>query len=128
MSQPGTLRSIPRRNSAAWARINIAVAVTEQARGRIHEVRLACRGLGLEVTDTLTEIGVLLGSLEVSQLPRIRSIPEVLAVEIERVSLLQAFEPERPALQVRLRDRRVKVKWNDCGAVAPVSPDSTRSE
>lgn len=85
------LRSHRRRSSACRARINIAVAVTEQARERIHEVGLACRGLGLEVTDTLAEIGVLLGSLEVSQLPQIRSIPEVLAVAIQRVSVPQAW-------------------------------------
>ena len=65
------------------SRVNVAVAVAEDARGRIYEVAAACRALGLEHTSTLAGIGVLTGSVEFHDLPKLRAIPGVVAVELE---------------------------------------------
>jgi len=65
-------------------RINVAIAVAEEARDRIYEVAQVCRALGFAHSSTLPEIGVLIGSAELEGLPRLRAIPGVLAVEIER--------------------------------------------
>jgi hypothetical protein len=65
-------------------RFNVAVAVAEDARGRIYEVAAACRALGLEHTSTLEDVGVLTGSVEFHDLPKLRAIPGVVAVELER--------------------------------------------
>lgn len=66
------------------SRINVAVAVADEARSCIYEVAAACRALGLKHTATLTEIGVLTGSVEFSILPRLWAVPGVVAVEVER--------------------------------------------
>jgi len=65
-------------------RINVAIAVAEEARDRIYEVAQVCRALGFAHSSTLPEIGVLIGSAEVEGLPKLRAIPGVLAVEMER--------------------------------------------
>jgi hypothetical protein len=65
-------------------RINVAIAVAEEARARIHEVAQVCRALGFAHTSTLPDIGILIGSAEVEDLPMLRAIPGVLAVEMER--------------------------------------------
>jgi hypothetical protein len=65
-------------------RINVAIAVAEQARDRIYEVAQVCRAFGFAHTSTLPHIGVLIGSAEAGDLPMLRAIPGVLAVETER--------------------------------------------
>lgn len=65
------------------SRINVAVAVADDAQGRIHEVAAACRALGLAHTSTLTAVGVLTGSMESDELAKLFSFPGVLAVEVE---------------------------------------------
>jgi hypothetical protein len=65
-------------------RAKVAIAVAEDARDRIDEVAAACRARGLIHTSTLMEIGVLMGSAELHSLPRLRAVPGVLAVELER--------------------------------------------
>ena len=45
-------------------RINVAIAVAEDARDRIYEVAAVCRALGFGHTSTLTDIGILMGSAE----------------------------------------------------------------
>ena len=66
------------------SRVNVAVAVADDARGRIYEVAAACRALGLEHTSTLADVGVLTGSVEFHDLPKLRAIPGILAVELKR--------------------------------------------
>jgi hypothetical protein len=66
------------------SRVNIAIAVSEDARLGIYEIAAACRAFGFEHVSTLAEIGVLTGSAELEILPRIRRLPGVVAVEIER--------------------------------------------
>ena len=73
-----------RRGAEAVRRANVAVAVSDDARDRIHEVAAVCRAVGLEHTSTLTDIGVLLGSAELDDLFSLRAVPGVVAVEIER--------------------------------------------
>jgi len=65
-------------------RVNVAVAVAEDARECIYEVAAACRAVGLDHTATLTSVGVLTGSVEFAILAKLWAIPGVLAVEIER--------------------------------------------
>jgi hypothetical protein len=62
----------------------VAIAVTESARDRIHEIAAACGELGLRHTATLGSIGVLIGSVGLCDLRRLWSIPEVIAIEVER--------------------------------------------
>jgi hypothetical protein len=65
------------------SRVNVAVAVTDDAQGRIYEVAAACRALGLVHRATLTLVGVLTGSVESADLGKLRKVPGVLTVEVE---------------------------------------------
>ena len=65
------------------SRVNVAVAVADDAQGRIYEVAAACRALGLDHNATLAMVGVLTGSMEFEDLARLWAIPGVLAVEVE---------------------------------------------
>lgn len=65
------------------SRVNVAVAVDDDAQGRIYEVAASCRALGLDHTATLTVVGVLTGSMESEDLAKLWAIPGVLAVEVE---------------------------------------------
>lgn len=66
------------------SRVKVAIAVTDDARKEIAEVAAACRRVGLEHTSTLAGVGVLLGSVELGDLPKLRALPRVVAVEIKR--------------------------------------------
>lgn len=65
-------------------RANVAIAIAEDARDRLYEVAAACRAHGFEHTATLSDIGVLTGSAELEDLPKLRAVPGVVAVELER--------------------------------------------
>jgi hypothetical protein len=65
-------------------RIKVAIAVAEEARDRIYEVAAVCRALGFGHTSTLSDVGVLMGSVELADLPTLRAIPGVAAIEMER--------------------------------------------
>ena len=65
-------------------RIKVAIAVAEEARDRIYEVAAVCRALGFGHTSTLSDVGVLMGSVEPADLPTLRAIPGVAAIETER--------------------------------------------
>jgi len=77
------LRSETQRESYVMSRVNIAVAVAEDARGSIHEIAAACRALGLHHSATLALVGVLTGSMESDDLVRLWAVPGVLAIEVE---------------------------------------------
>jgi len=83
------------RRSVCSGRANVAIAVAESARCRINEVAAVCRAVGLEHTLTLSEVGVLLGSVERQNLSILGAVPGVLAVEIERELPLQGFRRRR---------------------------------
>jgi hypothetical protein len=68
----------------AASRVNVAVAVADDARICIFEVAAACRALGFEHTATLTTVGILTGSVEFDRLADLRAVPGVVAVEVER--------------------------------------------
>jgi hypothetical protein len=74
-------------------RINVAVAIAEDACDRIYEVAAVCRALGLAHKSTLTDVGVLLGSVDRGDIARLRAIPGVLAVEPERQFRVAALRP-----------------------------------
>lgn len=65
-------------------RVNVAVAVAEEALGRLQEVAAMCRDLGFDHDWTLTNVGVLTGSLDIDRLARLRAVPGVVAVEVAR--------------------------------------------
>jgi hypothetical protein len=65
------------------SRVNVAVAVADDAQSRIYEVAAACRALGLAHTSTLAMVGVLTGSMESDELAKLFGVPGVLAVEVE---------------------------------------------
>jgi hypothetical protein len=65
------------------SRVNVAVAVADEAQASIYEVAAACRALGLDHTGTLAMVGVLTGSMESNELAKLRAVPGVLAVEVE---------------------------------------------
>jgi hypothetical protein len=66
------------------SRVDVAVAVAEDARVRLYEVAAACRAMGLQHTATLAAVGVLIGSMEARDLARLWAVPGVLAVEVKR--------------------------------------------
>lgn len=68
------------------SRLNVAVAVADDAQGRIYEVAAACRALGLDHTATLAGVGLLTGSMESGELAKLLAIPGVLMVEVEQES------------------------------------------
>jgi hypothetical protein len=65
------------------SRVNVAVAVEDEAQASIYEVAAACRALGLHHTSTLAAVGVLTGSMEAHELIKLFGVPGVLAVEVE---------------------------------------------
>jgi hypothetical protein len=73
----------------ACRRVNVAIAVAEHALSRIDAVAAAACALGLEHTSTLSGIGVLIGSVEVASLPKLRALSDVEAVELERGTRLR---------------------------------------
>lgn len=77
------------------SRVNVAVAVADDAQDRIYEVAAACRALGLDHTATLAVVGVLTGSMEYRDLRRLWAVPGVLAVEIENDVRSGFTEPTR---------------------------------
>ena len=78
------------------SRVNVAVAVADEARGCIYEVAAACRALGFDHTATLTTVGVLTGSVEFENLANLWAVPGVLAVEVECESVSRiSVEAER---------------------------------
>jgi hypothetical protein len=79
-----TRRPRPQRSGDSLSRVKVAIAVTDDACAQIDEVAAACRRLGLEHTSTLAGVGVLLGSVELGDLPKLRALPRVAAVEIKR--------------------------------------------
>lgn len=66
------------------SRVDVAVAVADDARVRLYEVAAACRAMGLQHTATLAAVGVLIGSMEARDLARLWAVPGVLAVEVKR--------------------------------------------
>jgi hypothetical protein len=64
------------------SRVNVAVAVADDAQDRIYEVAAACRALGLDHSATLAVVGVLTGSMESRGLAKLLTVPGVLAVEV----------------------------------------------
>ena len=65
------------------SRLKIAVAVADNARGRIYEVAAACQAVGLDHTVMLAGIGLLTGSMESRYLAKLLAIPGILMVEVK---------------------------------------------
>jgi hypothetical protein len=65
------------------SQLKVAVAVADDARGRIYEVAAACRAVGLDHTLTLAGVGLLTGSMESRDLAKLLAVPGVLMVEVK---------------------------------------------
>jgi hypothetical protein len=65
------------------SRVNVAVAVSDDARSWINEVAAACRAIGLRHTATLSGVGVLTGSVELNDVGKLWAVSGVVAVEVE---------------------------------------------
>jgi hypothetical protein len=90
-----TRRLRPQRPDQFLSRVRVAIAVTDDACCQIDEVAAACRRLGLEHTSTLAGVGVLLGSVDLGDLPKLRTLPHVAAVEIKREARVCALRARR---------------------------------
>jgi hypothetical protein len=69
-------------------RVRIAIAVDDDALGRLEDVAKACRELGFLGDTMLSGVGVLTGTIEPDSLAALRAVPGVAAVELERQSRL----------------------------------------
>lgn len=65
------------------SRIEVTIAVARDARDRIYEVATVCRALGFGHTSTRSDLGVLVGSAELEDLPTLRAVPGVAGIEME---------------------------------------------
>jgi hypothetical protein len=65
------------------SRVQVAVAVADDARTSIYEIAAACRAIGFDHTTTLTAVGVLTGSVECEKLATLWAVPGVVAVEVK---------------------------------------------
>lgn len=72
-------------SSCCLDRVNVTVAVAEYERARLHQVTARCRALGFNPTCSLIGVGVIVGSVKVDRISRLRAaVPGVIAVELER--------------------------------------------
>jgi hypothetical protein len=83
-------------------KLNVAVAVTDDALDRIAEVAAACRARGFEHRATLAGIGVLTGSVGWGDLRKLRAVVGVMAVEVERRSLINRLSARAGHAQCEL--------------------------
>ena len=65
------------------SRVDVTIAVAREARDRIYEVATVCRALGFGHTSTHSDLGVLVGSAELEDLPSLRAVPGVIGIEME---------------------------------------------
>jgi hypothetical protein len=82
-AQARKIYDVERAGADAVSRVNVAVAVADDACSCIYEIAAACRALGFDHTATLTTVGVLTGSVEFEKLAGLWAVPGVLAVEVE---------------------------------------------
>jgi hypothetical protein len=82
------------------ARINVAIAVAGDARDRLYEVATLCRTLGFGHTSTRSDLGVLVGSAELEDLPSLRAVPGVIGVEMEERRTARGSR-RSPAVRIR---------------------------
>jgi hypothetical protein len=91
-------------------RINVAIAVGGDSRDRLYEVARVCRALGFGHTSTRSDLGLLVGSAELEDLPSLRAVPGVIAVEMEERRSSRGAR-RSPSVRIRsgaaLRLRRV---------------------
>ena len=96
-AKPCSVRRAARVPQRAMLRVKVAVAIADSARTHIYEVAAACRAAGLAHTATLSEVGLLMGSVLAGDLVRLRHVPGVLTVELERRLQLRQLESVRGA-------------------------------
>jgi hypothetical protein len=65
-------------------RVKVAVALADDMLDRLDEIARACQAVGFELDTELRGVGVLTGFVDADDLPRLRLVPGVTAVEPER--------------------------------------------
>jgi hypothetical protein len=81
-------------------RINVAIAVGSEARDRLYEVATLCRSLGFGHTSTRSDLGLLVGSAELEDLPSLRAVPGVIGIEMEERRMSRGAR-RSPSLRIR---------------------------
>jgi len=64
------------------SRVDVTIAVGRDSRDRIYEVAAICRALGFGHTSTHSDLGVLIGSADLDDLPSLRAVPGVIGIEM----------------------------------------------
>ena len=94
-------------------RINVAIAVAGDVRDRLYEVATICRALGFGHTSTRSDLGVLMGSAELEDLPSLRAVPGVIGIEMEERRTARGAR-RSPSVRIRsgatLRVRRAATR------------------
>ena len=65
------------------SRVDVTIAVGGDARERLYDVAAICRALGFGHTSTHSDLGVLVGSAELEDLPSLRAVAGVIGIEME---------------------------------------------
>ena len=65
------------------SRVDVTIAVGRDSRDRIYEVAAICRALGFGHTSTHSDLGVLIGSADLDDLPSLRAVPGVIGIEMD---------------------------------------------
>jgi hypothetical protein len=65
------------------SRVDVTIALGRDSRDRICEVAAICRALGFGHTSTHSDLGVLVGSAELEDLPSLRAVAGVIGIEME---------------------------------------------
>ena len=82
------------------SRIDVTIAVGKDLRDRIYEIAAVCRALGFGHTSTHSDLGVLVGSAELEDLPSLRAVAGVIGIEMEEGRTYRGAR-RSPSLSIR---------------------------
>jgi hypothetical protein len=91
------------------SRVDVTISVGKDSRDRIYEVAIICRALGFGHTSTHSDLGILVGSAELEDLPALLAVPGVVGIEMEEEGTFRG-KRRSPSVSIRsgaaLRVRR----------------------
>ena len=83
------------------SRVEVTITVGREARDLIYRVATLCRARGFGHTSTHSDLGILVGSAEVEDLPFLRAVPGVVAVEMEEEGRASRGSRRSPSVSTR---------------------------
>ena len=89
------------------SRVDVMIAVGRDSRDRIYEVATVCRALGFGHTSTHSDLGVLVGSADLDDLPSLRAVPGVVGIEMGEGSGSRGAR-RSPSVSIRSGASRVR--------------------